>query len=486
MKKKSEKNYFVKFLAFLLIASTILSLMVMGGCSDTSVKLDPDNPVTITIWHYYNGAILNVFEESIKNFNETVGLEKGIIVEGQGHGNVSELEEAVLSSANEEIGSMSMPNIFASYADTAYAAEQMGLLANLDDYFTGEEQETYLESYIEEGRIGLNGELRIFPIAKSTEIMMINETDWLKFAGANNLAYDDLKTLEDIVRVSEVYYNWSGGKSFFGRDVMANLFIAASKMFETEIFEVKNGIGTININKEVMKKIWDNYYVPYISGYFSAYGRFRSDDMKVGDILAYVGSSASVSFCPNEVTIDGNVYPIDVKVLPVPLFENSKKTMIQQGAGMVVTKSTPEEEYASSVFLKWFTETDKNIEFAALSGYMPVKKEAVDYETLKLQIDKSNITLDNIMGETLKISLSEIKTSELYTNKAFKGGKTARSILEGDLQEKAVADREAVLQIIASGNTHEQAVAQFNTEDNFNAWLNKMTLKLNEAAKEET
>ena len=312
---------------------------------------------------------------------------------------------------------------------------------------------------------------------------MLNETDWLKFAEANNLTYDDLKTLEDIARVSGIYYGWSGGKSFFGRDGMANLFIAASKMFGTEIFEVKNGAGKININKEVMKKIWDNYYVPYISGYFSAYGRFRSDDTKVGDILAYVGSTASASFFPDEVTVDGNVYPIGAKILPAPLFEGGKKVMIQQGAGMVVTKSTPEEEYASAVFLKWFTETGINIEFAALSAYMPVKKEAADYEVLKAHVDGSDITLDRKVDETLKVSLNEIKTSELYSNKAFKGGADARLILERDLQDKAVDDREFVLLTIDLGHSHEEAVALFNTEEKFNEWLENITAKLNEAAK---
>ncbi len=40
------------------------------------------------------------------------------------------------------------------------------------------------------------------------------------------------------------------------------------------------------------EKLWDNFYVPYINGYFASYGKFRSDDAKTGDILALVGSSS--------------------------------------------------------------------------------------------------------------------------------------------------------------------------------------------------
>lgn len=479
-----------KVLMLILAAMLMLALLAGCGSSPKKVKLDPKNPVTVTVWHYYNGAIMNAFERLVKEFNETVGIKEGIIVEHYGMGNVTDLEKAVIASSKKEVGSLPMPSIFASYADTAYAAESLGLLANLDDYMSKDELEQYLDSYIEEGRIGKNGELRIFPIAKSTEIFMINETDWLPFAQATGMTYDKLSTMEELAEVAEEYYKWTDsqtpepndGKSFFGRDVMANLFIIASKQFGTDIFSVQNGEVTIKVNDEVMRKIWDYYYVPYISGYFCSYGRYRSDDAKVGDILAYVGSTSSAAYFPSEVTVDGKSYPVTAKVLPAPYFKNAEKVMVQQGAGMVVTKGDPKEEYAGTVFLKWFTETNINIEFSALSGYMPVKKEAVDYETFTQKLDERGYSIDDIARETLKISLNEIETSKLYTNKAFTGGTEARAVLETDLQSKAVADRESVLNLLQNGKTHEQAVSEFNTEEYFKSWLNDLTQKLNNAA----
>jgi len=481
-----DMKYLKRILSFLLAA--ILLTGIMSGCTQ-EVKLDPDNPITITIWHYYNGVVLNAFEAAIKEFNETIGTEKGIIVESSGIGSVGDLENAVMASANNEIGSMKMPNIFAAYADTAYRAEQLGLLADLEEYFSKKEQGEYLDSYIEEGRIGLHGELRIFPVAKATEVMIINETDWLPFAEANGLSYDSLNTMEGLANTSRLYYNWTAeetgvGKSFFGRDGMANLFITASKEFGTEIFNVKEGKAKIDINKDVMRKIWDSYYVPYISGYFSSYGRFRSDDAKVGDILGYVGSTSSALYFPTEVTTDDAVYPIGAKVLPAPLFEGGTKIMVQQGAGMVVVKSTAEEEYASLLFLKWFTEVDNNIIFSSISGYMPVKKEAINYDIIKSKAVEAEIAFTAITDETLRIAIDGVNTSGLYTNKAFTGGVEARAILENHLQDKAAADREAVVGLIDNGTAHEQAVAQFNTDENFNNWLEDFTNQLNEAAKQ--
>ena len=50
--------------------------------------------------------------------------------------------------------------------------------------------------------------------------------------------------------------------------------------------------------------------------YFGAYGSFRSDDVKTGDILAYTGSTTSAMYFPDQVELDSGAYPIDYLVLP--------------------------------------------------------------------------------------------------------------------------------------------------------------------------
>ncbi len=479
----------MKRLKWLGLLSVLLVILMLVGCGSNAqqVKLDPKNPVTVSIWHYYNGNTMNAFDQLISEFNDSVGAEKGIIVEGYGMGSVADLETAVLSSAKKEVGSQPMPCVFASYADTAYAAEQLGILADLGPNFTEEEQKQYLTSYIDEGKIGANGELKIFPIAKSTEIFMLNQTDWQPFADANGVSYDDLKTLEGVTRVAEKYYDWTDaqtpdamgdGKAFFGRDAMANLMIVGSKQLGTEIFQVKDGKVDIHVDEAAMRRIWDNYYVPFISGFFTASGRYRSDDAKVGELIAYVGSTSSAAYFPSEITEDGGTRPIECQVLPVPGFEGGKPVMVQQGAGMVITKGTAQQEYASALFLKWFTDIEPNIRFSAMSGYMPVKKDAADYDKFQSVVSANAIKLDDITSRTIQVSFDGIKHSELYTNRAFEGGAAARAVLESSLRDKAGADRAAVIELMAQGKARAEAVAQFNTDANFKAWLEAMTAAL--------
>ena len=482
-----------KSLAALLAVTLLLCLLCGCGDNSSQIKLDPKNPVTITVWHYYNGAVMNAFDQLVKEFNETVGLKQGIIVQGSSMGNVSDLQAAVMAAAKKEVGSQEIPNIFASYADTAYAAEQMGILADLGSYFTQAELDEYIAAYIDEGRIGNNGELKIFPIAKSTEILMLNETDWQPFATARGYTYTDLATPEGLAVVAKAYYEWTDaqtpnvandGKAFFGRDAIANMFIIGAMQLDAEMIKVKDGTATITVDKQVMRKIWDTYYLPYISGYFLSAGRYRSDDTKVGDLIAYVGSTSSASYFPTEVTAGGKTYPVKAYILPPPVFEGGENIMVQQGAGMAVTQSTPEKEYASAIFLKWFTDTEVNIRFSALSGYMPVKKEANNYEVFMSVASElktasgDSVLQDEISKKTLEVAFAAVNDSQMYTSKAFDGGTNARNILNDLLQNKAVADRKAVLALIATGQTHAAAVAQYSTEANFETWYADLNSQL--------
>jgi maltose-binding protein MalE len=55
----------------------------------SKVKLDPSKPVSLTVWHYYNGAQQAAFDQLVSEFNATEGKDKGIYVEGYTQGSVS-------------------------------------------------------------------------------------------------------------------------------------------------------------------------------------------------------------------------------------------------------------------------------------------------------------------------------------------------------------------------------------------------------------
>lgn len=237
-----------KFLPRVLAAAA--AMMLLAGCgSKADPGFSPANPVNITIWTYYNGEQLEAFNALVDEFNSTVGKEQGITVESSSHGSVTDLENNVLASAEGKVGAEAMPNIFSAYADTAYALDEMGQIADLSDYLSEEDRAAFIEDYLSEGDFSGSGSIKIFPVAKSAELLFLNETDWEPFAAATGATYDDLATIEGLVSVAERYYEWTDaqtpdipndGRAFFGRDAMANYMLIGAKQLGCTIFDANS------------------------------------------------------------------------------------------------------------------------------------------------------------------------------------------------------------------------------------------------------
>lgn len=477
-----------KKIASIFLSLAIASTVFLTGCSPSGV-LDPKNPVTITIWHYYNGSQQQAFDTMVESFNQTVGKEKGIIVTSFSQGGVKDLTDKIVAAANKDVGAENMPDIFAAYADTAYEIDKMGIVADISQYITQKELDEYVDSYIEEGRFTSDGSIKIFPIAKSTEVLMLNETQWNLFKTATGVSEADLTTWESVTEVSKKYYQWTDsltpdkndGKAFIGRDAVANYFLVGSMQLGTEIFDYSDIAMKFVLDPTVMKKLWDNFYVPYVNGYSGAFGRFRSDDVKTGQLIACIGSTSSASYFPKEVTYeDGSKTAIQRKVLPLPNFAGTKPMAVQQGAGMVVCKSVKEKEHASVEFLKWFTDKKQNTEFALMSGYIPVKKSARTKEAFAAAADNMPDALNSFTRDTISVSLDMSQNYTFYTSKASDNGYNARDILETSMASLAKENLAKVQELVNSGVSRSDAAAQFTTQENFDDWLKSITTKFSE------
>lgn len=476
------KKIFKKGISLLCAAALVL------GCAACSGGSPKQTAVTdITVWTYYNGDQMESFTKLVDEFNSTVGAEKGISVSTESLGSVNDLEASVMDAAEGKVGASELPNIFSAYADTAYAMDQMGMLVDLAPYLSDAERNTFVNGYLSEGDFNGSGEIKIFPVAKATELMFLNDTDWQVFADAAGASYDDLATMEGLVETAGKYYDWTDaqtdppddGKALFGRDAMANYMLVGARQLGDTLFEVQDGKMTLNFDKDVARKLWDNYYVPFVKGWFAAIGRFRSDDIKVGNVLAYVGSSSSATFFPAQVMVnDTESYDIDMTVLPSPKFAGGEDVAVQQGAGMVVTAGTEEEINASVEFLKWFTQPEHNISFSVDSGYLPVTTAANDMEAIKT----SGLELSPKMERILSNAVQSVKNNTLYTPSAFAGGSKARKVLEYSLSDLASADRATVQERVAAGQPAADAEAEFLTDEYFDAWYGGICTALEEYA----
>ncbi len=360
-----------KLFSFVLCLS--LLLVTCCSCKNTAI-LDPENPVTLTMWHNYGGDMQSAMDLLIDKFNSTVGKEEGIVINVTEISSSSELNKSLDMIANRDPGAPSMPDIFTGYPKVAIQFWEKGLLADLNKYFTDEELDLYIDAFLEEGKLS-DGGLYVFPIAKSTEVLYVNRTIFDKFAAETGAQVQDLYTFEGIAKLADAYYEWSGGKQFYTADSWFNFSEVGMEQLGDTIFSNE----TISLDNDNFRYIFNTVFGPAVEGGIAIYDGYSSDLSKTGDIVCSTGSSAGVLFYGDTITYeDGTIENVEYDILPYPIFENGSKTALQRGGGLMVASGDEQKEYAASVFIKWFTAPEQNMDFINKTGYLPVTNQAFE------------------------------------------------------------------------------------------------------------
>ena len=443
-----------KYISVFIIV-VLLFLPISAGC-DNSIKLNPKKPVTLTLWHNYGGQLKETMDNMVDEFNDTVGAEKGIIINVTSISGSATLHEKLTMAANGDPGAPSLPDITTAYPKTALILAQKGMLADLNEQFSPQELSAYIPEFLEEGR--LEGEhLYVFPTAKSTEVLFLNKTLFDRFAEDTGAKIEDLGTFEGIIRTAALYYDWTDtqtpniandGKMFFMPDSLFNFTLIGYKQMGAEF--IKNGVT--NFTSSEYPRVWECYYKPAVFGQVAIHDGYATDLAKTGDIICSIGSTAGVSFFSPTVTYaDNTSEPIELDILPYPVFEGGKKAAIQRGAGMSVIKSSKEKEYAAAIFLKWFTNPDNNLHFVSSTGYLPVTEEAFG-EIMSQEI--KNIS-DERIKKLLQTSRIMQKEYEFYIPPLFEDIDELQKQYESQLKETATQSRKSFTELLKNNNPSE-------------------------------
>lgn len=466
----------------ILYLFTLVAILFLTSCSptkdDSENLLNPDKPISITLWHYYSGQIKSHFDSLVQEFNNTVGMEKGIVIDAQSHGDITQLETAIFNAANRSAGAERIPDIFAAYPENAYRINKLVEFVDFQDYFSDEEINSFRSEFIQSGKFVGKDELYILPIAKSSENLFLNKTYWDLFAEKTGADLSQLETWEGVVETAKKYYEFSDGKAFLGIDSLYNFIQIASEQLNNELITFNNGKIPIQMPKEIAKKIWDTYYIPFINGYFAREGRFASDDARIGVTIGYVGSTAGAVYFPTEITINNStILPIENVTLPYPVFKNGKKVAVEQGAGMVLVKSNKQHEYAATQFLKWFTDKKQNTKFAVSTAYFPVKSEALNEQSISKAMADDQIESIPTVINSIQTTLEMFQSHELVSSKAFEGSFELRSLLNTHLP-KLIEEDLAKLNN-ASEEERNELLQELRSEQHFTEWYESFIGELN-------
>ena len=350
----------------------VLALFLILALGLTACGEKKSDPTTVTIWHVYGGEVTSPLNVLVEEFNRTVGQKQGIRVRVDSVSNTNTIHESVLAAAYDDPGASELPDMFISYPKTVLALPNDGILVDYRDYFSDEELDAFLPEFLEEGTV--NGRLTVLPIAKSAEILYVNQTIFDRFAAATGAKIEDLSTWEGLYALAEQYAKWSDGKCFFVHDYHFNYFQVGVESKRENFFD-ENGLA---FGPE-FDYAWELYARAALTGGLWLGGGYATEPLRTGDAIVSVASSASVLYYSNIVTYPDNSFEqVEIVSMPCPTFEGGEKMVMQRGAGLCTVKSTPEREKACMTFLKWLTEPERNVEFVTELGYMPVTKEGFD------------------------------------------------------------------------------------------------------------
>ncbi len=358
-----------KTISYLLILTILI--LTLSGCQNMGSKktlLDPTNPVTLSIWHVYGEQADSPMNLLIDEFNNTVGKDKGIQIRVTNVTGTSKILAQLLDAQADNPGSAELPDLFSCHTQNA---PSLGIenLIDFGEWFTDEELLGYVPEFVDSGTV--DGNLVVFPVSKSTYALFINGSQFNRFSLDTGVTYENLSDWNGFFDVAKKYYEWSGGKPFCAFDYLIrhmelDVLSKTGKMEYTEN-------GWYDTEDSTIKASFHMFAEALAKGHIAVSDLYANTQVMTGEVLCGIGSSAAVGYYNNTVTYPDNTSePMNLQVLPLPRSNGEKEYMPQTGVGISAFKTTEQKAEAAYEFVKWFTESKRNLDFVVKTGYMPV------------------------------------------------------------------------------------------------------------------
>lgn len=386
--KKSTKCFFI----------LSLFLLCLCGCSQSS-KLNPKSPVTLTMWHVYGEQADSPMNRLITEFNETVGKEKGIIINVTRMSNSKEIGPMLTSAFENAPGAPEIPDLFFGHNSNVAQIGAENVL-NWNDLFTEEELEDFVSDFLKEGIV--DDTLAVLPVSKSTQLLFVNGSEFDRFSAESGVTYEDFSTWEGLFDAAASYYAWSNGKpmcvfDYLLRAVELNMLAKDQEVLFTED-------GWYDFDDPSLKESYLTFMRSLVQGHIAVADLYSNTQIMTGETMSGIGSCAALLYYNDIVTYpDNTTEPVNLQILPYPHTADQDGLMTQAGVGLCAYKTTEQKAEAASVFAHWLTEPERNLDFVTQTAYMPVRTgafdAAADYEFTDENHEKLYTTLDT-MRET--------------------------------------------------------------------------------------
>ncbi|MEW5988177.1 MAG: extracellular solute-binding protein [Chloroflexota bacterium] len=354
---------------------------------EATAEMDPCAPVTegplagvdprgqaVVWWHNHSGSREENMLPLIAEFNETNAC--GITVEAQNQGSYNDIRDKV--NASIAAGEQPAALVVGYQNDQAFYMLNNGLVdlnPFLNDPYwglTAEEQADFYESFFNQSIHPVFGNQRLgFPPNRSMEVLYYNQT-WLEELGFSGPPTTPDEFREMACAAAEANGDGTGGYILredasgtaawtyaFGGDVLT----------EDGSGYVYNSQATIDA-MTFLKQLYDDG-----CAYLFTEG-FPNPEFAARRAIFTQGSSSGIPFYAGDVATVAEEAGREPDVWGVTAIPHTTADPVQNiyGGDIMITNTSPEQQLAGWLFIKWFTSPEIQARWDQISGYFPTRK----------------------------------------------------------------------------------------------------------------
>ncbi|MEZ4635865.1 MAG: extracellular solute-binding protein [Caldilineaceae bacterium] len=347
---------------------------------ESYTDVDPTGQ-TVVWWHNHSGSREEGLLGLIEQFNSS--NEYGITVDAQNQGSYNDIRDKV----NASIGAGEQPAaLLVGYQNDQAFYQLNDTLVDLnllmDDPtwgFSADEKADFYASFMEQGLHPLFDNQRLgFPPNRSMEVLYYNQT-WLEelgFAGPPTTP-DEFKEMACAAAAEK----GDGTGGYILRDdasaVASWTFAFGGDVLTEDGTEyVYNSQATIDA-MTFLKGLYDDG-----CAYFFTEG-FPNPQFAARNAIFTQGSSSGIPFYQSDIDTAATDRGTDPDAWGVAAIPHTTADPVQNlyGGDIMITKTTPEQEVAAWIFIKWFTSPEIQAQWDQISGYFPTRAGTNEFLT---------------------------------------------------------------------------------------------------------
>lgn len=364
-----------RFIAVALVVLTMASVFAAGAAEKTTQ--------TVTIWHSAQGSNTAAFEEIVDDFNQSIGKEKGIVVEAIYQGKAND----VLTKVNAASGTGTLPDIAMMDATAATDMNHSQYLVTVDQLGidTSKILECGISSYTSE-----NGLLAL-PFNASALLYYYNKTLY------DSLGVQPPRTLDDMADVvaktgSASVSGFSGVPATFELSTFIGAQNGCSYMLNNR--NGHDGAATeVLFGKEgTFKAFLEKWKAIYDTGKYNAISSGVTAEFTAGRTAAMLASSSNLA------SVIANVaggFEVGVAKVPIVNEQATGGTVISGGALFTFTDSDEVK-----TVLEYLISTDAQSKWSEKTGYVPVNTDAYSTDSYKAFLERNplyQVAIDSLL-----------------------------------------------------------------------------------------